>query len=151
MSMTRQDRQKLVLELYKQGKNIREIAKEVRMSFRDIGPILNKADEAQRKEQQQVIDDNVSDKNHHQQEQQQLSLSTQAYKLFSEGKTPIEVAVALNAKESEVTRFYKEYWKLNQMQDLNLVYQEMKGNILPEEYKAFEPCLYVTVMQYIYS
>ena len=47
MSMTRQDRQKLVLELYKQGKNTREIAKEVRMSFRDIGPILNKADEAQ--------------------------------------------------------------------------------------------------------
>ena len=42
--MTRQDRQKLVLDLYNQGKNIREIAKEARMSFRDIGAILNKAD-----------------------------------------------------------------------------------------------------------
>jgi hypothetical protein len=42
------------------------------MSFRDIGPILNKADEAQRKEQQQ--------------EQQQLSLATQAYKLFLKEK-----------------------------------------------------------------
>jgi hypothetical protein len=64
------------------------------MSFRDIGAILNKADEAQRKEQeQQGIDDNVSDKNQQQQEQeQQLSLATQAYKLFSEGKTPIENA-----------------------------------------------------------
>jgi hypothetical protein len=102
------------------------------MSFRDIGPILNKANEAQeRKEQQQVIDDNVSDKHHHQQEQQQLSLATRAYKLFSEGKTPIEVAVALNARESEITRFYKEYWKLNQMHDLNMAYEEINGDIIP--------------------
>ena len=52
MSMTRQERQRLVLDLYhNQGKNIREIAKEARMSFRDIGSILNKADE--RREQKQ--------------------------------------------------------------------------------------------------
>ena len=46
MSIIRQDRQKLVLDLYyNQCKNTREIAKEARMSFRDIGSILNKADE----------------------------------------------------------------------------------------------------------
>ena len=114
--MTRQERERVVLDLYhNQGKTIRDIAKEARMSFRDIGSILNKADEAQRKEQQQDIYENVSDKNHRQ--EQQLSLSTQAYKLFSEGKTPIEVAVALNTKESEITRFYKEYLKLDQMHE----------------------------------
>jgi hypothetical protein len=44
--MTRQEREKVVLDLYhNQGKNIREIAQEARMSFRDIGTILNKADE----------------------------------------------------------------------------------------------------------
>ena len=41
--ITRQERERLVLDLYNQGKTIREIAKEVRMSFRDIGAILNKA------------------------------------------------------------------------------------------------------------
>ncbi len=82
--MTRQERERAVLDLYhKQHKTVREIAKEARISFRDIGSILNKTDEAQRKEQeQQDIDDNVSVKNHQQQEQQQLSLATQAYKLF---------------------------------------------------------------------
>jgi transposase len=66
MSMTRQEREKVVLDLYyNQGKNIREIAQEARMSFRDIGSILNKADEAQRKEQLQDNDDNVSDEKHH--------------------------------------------------------------------------------------
>ena len=136
MSITRQERENAVLDLYyNQGKNIREIAQEVRMSFRDIEPILKKADEAQERkeqEQEQDNDDKVSDKNHQQQEQeQQLSLSTQAYKLFSEGNTPIEVAVALNARESEITRFYKEYWKLNQMHDLNMAYEELKGDIMP--------------------
>jgi len=37
------EREKLVLDLYNQGKNIRQIAKEARMSFRDITPILQKA------------------------------------------------------------------------------------------------------------
>jgi transposase len=95
--MTRQDRQKLVLDLYNQGKNIREIAKEARMSFRDIGIILNKADEGRMKND----DDEIKNKKQQQEQepQQQLSLSTQAYKLFSEGKSLIQVAVALNQKE----------------------------------------------------
>jgi regulatory protein YycI of two-component signal transduction system YycFG len=36
-------------------------------------------------------------------QEQQLSLSTQEYNLFSEGKTPIEVAIELNLRESEAT------------------------------------------------
>jgi len=40
--MTRQEGERLVLNLYNQGNTIREIAKQTRMSFRDIGVILNK-------------------------------------------------------------------------------------------------------------
>jgi len=77
--MTRQERERAVLDLYhNQGKTIRDIAKEPRMSFRDIGSILNKVNEAQRREQeqQQDNDDNVSDKNQQQQGQQQRSRTT---------------------------------------------------------------------------
>jgi hypothetical protein len=35
--------------------------------------------------------------------------SAQAYRLFSDRKTPLEVAIALNLRESEATKFYKEY------------------------------------------
>jgi hypothetical protein len=117
---TRQERERLVLELYNQGKTIREIAKEVRMSFRDIGVILNKAVEEKTeglKEQHEEI--------------QQLSVSSQAYKLFSEGKTPLDVAVTLNLRESETTKFYKEYWKLKQLHNLTIIYEETKGDIEP--------------------
>jgi transposase len=81
MSIIRQDRQKLVLDLYNQGKNIREIAQEVRMSFRDIGTILNKANEGREQKQD---NSNIKNKNQEQEQEQQeqLSLSTQAYKLF---------------------------------------------------------------------
>jgi DNA-directed RNA polymerase specialized sigma subunit len=57
MSINRQERKRVVLDLYyNQSKTIRDIAKEARMSFRDIGTILNKANEVQRKEQQQDND-----------------------------------------------------------------------------------------------
>jgi hypothetical protein len=51
----------------------------------------------------QEHDNSNTEKN--QQEQQSLSLSAQAYKLFSEAKTPLEVAIALNIRESEATKF----------------------------------------------
>jgi hypothetical protein len=117
---TREEKERLVLDLYNQGKTIREIAKEVKMSFRDIGVILNKAVEEKAeglKEQHEEI--------------QQLSVSSQAYKPFSEHKAPSEVAIALNLKESEATKFYKEYWKLKQLHNLNMVYEETKGDIEP--------------------
>ncbi|MDF2768828.1 MAG: hypothetical protein K0S91_1663, partial [Nitrososphaeraceae archaeon] len=129
--LTRPERERLVVELYNQGKTIREIAKEARMSFRDIGAILNKMDgekktEGSKEEEQDNID---SEKN--QTHAQQPSLSAQAYKLFSDRKTPLEVAIALNLRESEATKFYREYWKLNQQHNLNIVYEDLKGNLEP--------------------
>jgi hypothetical protein len=52
------------------------------MSLRDIGAILNKADE--RREQKQNNNNDIGNKKQQQEQepQQQLSLSTQAYKLF---------------------------------------------------------------------
>jgi hypothetical protein len=118
--LTRQERERLVLNLYNQGKTIREIAKEARMSFRDIGLILNKTSEDKKtqrsKEQQEEVLLN-------------LSLSAQAYKLFSDRKTPLEVAITLNLRESEATKFYKEYWKLKRLHNLNMVYEEIKDDI----------------------
>ena len=90
--LSRQEKERLVVDLYNQGKTIRDIAKDLRMSFRDIGSILKKA--SGEKEEKQDI-------------KESLSPSTQAYRLFSKGKTPIEVAIALNLSESETTKFYR--------------------------------------------
>jgi transposase len=128
--ITRKERERLVLELYNQGKTIREIAKEVRMSFRDIGVILNKAVEKKDEALKEQGHDN-NGAQYNQQEQHHLSLAAQAYKLFSDRKTPLEVAIALNLAESEATKFYRQYWKLRQLHNLNMVYEETKGDIEP--------------------
>jgi DNA-binding CsgD family transcriptional regulator len=126
--LTRQERERLVLDLYNQGKTYRQISKEARISPRDIGVILNKIMEEKKIEGLKEEQDDTEKK---QDGEQQLSSSTEAYKLFSEGKTPLEVAIALNLRESEATRFYKEYWKLKQLHNLNMVYEETKGDIDP--------------------
>ena len=55
--------------------------------------------------------------------------ATQAYKLFSQGKKPIEVAIQLSLSEKEATRYYTEYWKLKRLYSLYHIYQESKGNL----------------------
>src|SRR5215213_10294756 len=116
--LTRQERERVVLDLYNQGKTYREISKEARISPRDIGIIMNKVikgktTERLKEEEQDNID---AEKN---QNQEHLSLAAQAYKLFSDRKTPLEVAIALNLRELEAAKFYKEYWKLKQLHNLN--------------------------------
>ncbi|HKI09501.1 MAG TPA: hypothetical protein VKA09_13995 [Nitrososphaeraceae archaeon] len=111
--LTRQEKERLVIDLYNQNRTYREIAKEVRMCPRDIGTILKKSSGEMEEKQ------NISES---------LSPSTHAYRLFSKGKTPIEVAISLNLSEAETTKHYEEYWDLNQMHDLRMVYDEIGGD-----------------------
>jgi Mor family transcriptional regulator len=110
--LTRQERERLVVDLYNQGKTYREIAKEARISPRDIGVILNKAVEEKDKEGIK-----------------QQELSARAYELFNEKKTTVEVAIALNLTEPRVSKMYREYWKLRGRDILNLIYKETNGII----------------------
>jgi hypothetical protein len=107
-SLNRHETENLVIDLYyNQKKTFREIQRIVRKSPRDIKVILNKVDP----------------------ERSSLSIPAQAYRLYSEGKTPIEIAVILNIREPEATQFNIEYWKLSQLDSLTRIYKETNGNI----------------------
>jgi len=128
--LTRQERERLVLDLYyNQGKTYREISKVARISPRDIGVILNKISQEKKREGSKEEEQDNIDSEKNQTQAQQSSVSAQAYKLFSERKTPLEVAIALNLSESDATIFYREYWKLKQLHNLNMIYEETKGDI----------------------
>jgi hypothetical protein len=108
--LNKQEKEQLVLDLYNNGKTYRQIAKEARISPRDIGVILNKADaKADLK--------------------QTISISSHAYGLFSVGKTTMQVAIALNLREPEVTALHTEYWKLKQLNSIIQIYAEFKDDI----------------------
>ena len=83
------ERESKVLELYKEGKTTREIAKEQRLSLRDISHILKK--HGVNHVITSIGDDNNNKKSSNEK-------ATQAYRLFSEGKKPIEVAIELNLR-----------------------------------------------------
>jgi DNA-binding CsgD family transcriptional regulator len=106
MELTRQEKEKLVLDLRSQGKTFREIAKEAQISPRDIKDILNKS---------------VS-------EEQSMSISSQAYRLFSKGKTTLEVAIALQLEADKVSEYHNEYLKLIHLDNLNQIYEEIGDN-----------------------
>jgi hypothetical protein len=108
-----------------------KISKEARIFPRDIGFILNKVIEEKKTEGLKEEQDNINSNNHNQENEQRLSISAQAYKLFSDRKTPLEVAIELNLGESEATKFYREYWRLKQLHNLNMVYEDVKGDIEP--------------------
>jgi hypothetical protein len=118
--LNKTEKEQRVIELYQQGKNIREIAREVHMSFGDIGSIIRKVEGLQ---------DDEDNKSKEQQDNIPLialSKDAQAFALFSDGKKPIEVAIGLDLKADVVDKLYQQFWKLEGLYQLNLVYKEIK-------------------------
>jgi DNA-binding CsgD family transcriptional regulator len=106
-----EDRKKCIIDLYfNQHKTYAEIAQIEHISPRDIHAII-KEEEARR------------------QRHKQQELSSKAYKLFSEGKTPLQVAIALNIRQSEAMKYYREYWKLRGLQMLDSLHIKTNGKI----------------------
>ena len=102
-----EERKKHVIDLYhNQEKTTREIAEIERISLHDISAILKEEEDRQEKNKEQ-------------------ELSSKAYKLFSEGKTPVEVAIILNLREPEVTKLYREYLKLKGLHKFDFIYEEI--------------------------
>ena len=65
------------------------------------------------------------------QKYKQQETCAQAYELFSQGKKPLQVAIALNIRQSEATKYYREYWKLRGLQMLDSLYIKTNGKIWP--------------------
>ena len=78
--MNREEKEKFVIQLYKENRSITDIAKLTHMSFRDIGAIINKARLEAERERGGQLDENYDIKS--------KSKITQYFKLFSEGKSP---------------------------------------------------------------
>lgn len=105
--LSRKEKEKLVSDLYyKQNKTYREITEIAGTYPREIKAILNKADPSRSQ-----------------------SVSSQAYQLFSENKTVIQVAIALDIRQPQASELFMEYWLLQQQDQLYKIFQEIKNNL----------------------
>ncbi len=118
--VTNAEAEDLVVKLHKEGKGTREISKVVHKNYNFIGAVLK------RRFPEEYPDNNPIP-----------SKETQALKLFSEKKTPTEVAIALNIAPGECENYYKNFWRLERQYDLYHIYIEFKP-ILKEFLRFFK-------------
>ena len=110
--LNKKEKEELVVKLHQENKTVRQIAEKVHMSFKDIGVIIRRIDG------QASDDDDINLGNR--------SKATKALWLFESGKRPIDVAIQLDIPYDEVTELQQEFWALNQLYELPLLYQELK-------------------------
>ena len=85
------------------------------MSVRDIKPILHKYG----------ADNTLGYSDSDYCNNDDVPNSTKAYRLFAEGKSPLQVSIALNLRASEVKTLYREFWELRRMHSLAKLYNEI--------------------------
>ena len=117
LDMNREEREEHVILLYKEGRTFKDIAKKMHMSFRDIGAIINKAELQVERERGYTNDEEPK------------SPESKAFKMFSEGKSPVEVAIALDLPANQVRAIYREYWELEGMYKLAQIHEEAKYDL----------------------
>ena len=115
MLLSKKDKEKLVIKLANEGKTTREIAKELHISLKTIGQILNKAtgDDEDEKEQR------LKDKSEY----------AQAFKMFKDGLPLEDVAIELDIETPTVLCYYQDYLKLVNMERLVDIYKELKDDL----------------------
>jgi hypothetical protein len=114
--LNKKEKEELVAKLYQDGKPIRDIAQQAHLSFGTIGKIISRINGLDNEE---IMSNDMRGK----------SKSSQAMNLFLHGKRPIEVAIELDLSASEIEDMQQEFWVLNGIGELSLVYLEIKNHL----------------------
>jgi predicted transcriptional regulator len=106
--MDKKQKEALVLALAEKGKTYREITKEAGVSPNTIKAVLNRAG----------LDESAS-------------ISSRAFELYVQQKTPLEIAIELNIEADKAIHYYHEYFKLLGITEFTRVYLRIKDNPWP--------------------
>src|SRR5215203_1386003 len=101
MLLNEKDKESVVTDLLNRGHTAREVAKAAHVSFSDIRRIRTK-----------MTGDSPKDND---ERKKSLSISSQAFKLFLEGKSLVNAAIALDTPTEQVLRVYRDYLTLQRM------------------------------------
>ncbi len=103
--MNKKQKEALVLALAEKGKTYREITKEAGVSPNTIKAVLNRAGL-----------------------NESTSIHSRAFELFSEGKTPLQVAITLNLEAEKAIQYHQQYFMLLGCTEFTKVYLQIKDN-----------------------
>jgi hypothetical protein len=111
---TRKEKESLVIRLAEEGKSTRDIARAAHVSLRDIGSIIRKYTG------EEGAESAYPDKG--------MSLNSRAFKLFSDGKSLVDVAIALDMDADEVIGIHNDYLRLLNLDSLMTLYRELEDS-----------------------
>ena len=117
MYLSKEEKERRIIDLYyNQGKTYHEIVKELKVSPNFVNAVLKKHEEEENAAAVTKIK--------HEQQENKTSKEVASFKLFSEGKNTIEVAIELKLSEEEVTQFYKGFLKLKGLYKFSIIYEK---------------------------
>jgi transposase len=114
--LSRKEKEKMVIRIANDGKTTREIAKEVHISLRSIGQILNKVTD----------DDATNEEAERKARLKKLSPYAQAFRLFRDKRALADVAIELDLETDTILYYFGDYLRLLRMGKLVTIYR-VKG------------------------
>jgi hypothetical protein len=103
--MDKKQKEALVIAMLEKGEPYRSIAQKAKVSPNTIKMLANRAG----------LDETTS-------------ISSRAFELYVQQKTPIEVAIALNLEAKEAIRYHQEYFMLLGLTEFTKLYIQIKDN-----------------------
>ncbi len=106
--MDKKQKEALVIAMLEKGESYRDIAQKAKVSPNTIKAISNRAG----------LDETTS-------------ISSRAFELYVQQKTPVQVAIALNLEAEKAINYYHEYFKLLGITEFTKAYLQVKDNPWP--------------------
>ena len=103
--MDKKQKEALIIALAEKGETCRDITKRAGVSPNTIKAVLNRAG----------LDESTS-------------IHSRAFELFSEGKTPLQVAITLNLEAEKAIQYHQQYYMLLGCTEFTKVYLQIKDN-----------------------
>ena len=112
--LSTKEKKNMVVDLLDKGFTLREIAKSAHVSFSYVGKIRKR------------ISGELADEKEN---AKPLSIHSQAFELFLDGKSPVEVAIALDLKTEEVIKLFNDFLALQNMHKVAVILKDYKKNL----------------------
>jgi regulator of replication initiation timing len=126
MSISEEEKRRIIDLHFNQGKTIREVCRILGKSSHDITPVT-KEHRIRLAQNYALANGEQSDVVQH--EQDRVIPNVKAYKLFDEGKNPLEVAAELNLPGPQVQQYYVEYLNMMRMHKFVIIYHENQDSM----------------------
>lgn len=107
---TKDNKRDRVIDLQKQGKNMREIAKDVHMSFSSIGKIIR-------------------ENNGQKESKPEKSTTSRAFFLFEQNTSLVQVTLELDLNPTEAEKIHESYLRLKGLDEIVVFSQKVKKHV----------------------